>query len=303
MLGTAAFGEALHSFHFLKFQHTLSHKLVWLILRIILLAGIATFRFASDWEPEDPILENIYVTLSGLAIFLLAQLIIFQIIFYIYRKRRDMRSDQQDNILNGLRNLGVIVASIAVILSIFGLFGIDPKTLFTSLSIVAAALAIISKEFINDLIVGLYMSFNRDFEINDYVRIDELRGKVMEIGLFKLKLLNDDDDWMLLSNSKVYGSEIVNYTRRDIRHMSIDFQVSLASIKNIDTLEVQLREALSSFSEYIEAESYNLKIVDLKKDYLDLKFQYTLKQIDRDMQRNIRRKTVREVLNKVSENN
>ena len=59
--------------------------------------------------------------------------------------------------------------------------------------------------------------------------------------------------------------------------------------------------ALSDFDEYLERESFNLKIVELKKDYIDIKFQYILKKFDRELQSKIRRKTVRRVFNFLSE--
>jgi MscS family membrane protein len=41
-------------------------------------------------------------------------------------------------------------------------------------------------------------------------------------------------------------------------------------------------------------------VVEMKVDYLDLKFQYTLKLVDMDMQRKIRKKMIREVFNFIS---
>ena len=78
--------------------------------------------------------------------------------------------------------------------------------------------------------------------------------------------------------------------------LSIDFQLGLSKIEGPDVLEHELIQELSEYSEYIEQDSYNLKIVDVKKDYLDFKFQYRLKDLNRDLQLKIRRKTVRKVL-------
>src|SRR5690606_18353041 len=188
---------------------------------------------------------------------------------------------RRDNILIGINNIYRILLSMGLIITLFGFFGIDIRTLLTSLSIVAAAFAIISKEFINDLIIGVYNSFAKDFEIDDYVKIDGQKGKILEIGLLKLKLLNDDDVVVFVPNSKVYSNEIVNYTQRDIRLMSVDFQMDIRYVKSIELLEAELKKSLEIFSEFIVGNSYNLKIVEMKKDYIDFKFQYSLIQMDR----------------------
>jgi len=160
--------------------------------------------------------------------------------------------------------------------------------------------ALITRDFLVDLMVGIYLGFSRDYEIGDYVKIGEKRGKIMEIGLFKLKLLNDDDDVVLFSNAKVYASEVINYTRRDIRMMSIDFEIDITRISSIDQLERELVNSLTGFRDYIEAGSYSLKIVEVKRDHLDLKFQYRLRELDADMHKSIRRKTVRQVFSSIT---
>ena len=82
--------------------------------------------------------------------------------------------------------------------------------------------------------------------------------------------------------------------------MTVDFQVALKYISTIEKLEQDIIKSLNSFSEYIEPKSYNLKVVEMKADYLDLKFQYTLKEVDMDLQKKIRKKTIREVFNFIS---
>ena len=118
--------------------------------------------------------------------------------------------------------------------------------------------------------------------------------------MLKIKILNDDDDLVIMPNFKVYFNEIINYTRRDARIMSIDFQVGLKNVISVEELEKDLIRTLDSFSEYIMSKSYNLKVVEMKADYLEMKFQYKLKNIDPLLQREIRKKTMREVFNYIS---
>src|SRR5690606_5985513 len=160
--------------------------------------------------------------------------------------------------------------------------------------------AILTKEYIVDFLSGIYLSFSNTFEINDYVKLDHQKGKIVEISMLKVKLRNDDDDIVIIPNSKVHYNEIINYTKRDVRLMSIDFQIALKHIDNIENLEREIILALENFSEYIEPHSFNLKVIEMKMDHLDLKFQYTLKGVDMDLQRQIRKKTIREVFNFIS---
>ncbi|MCA1753023.1 MAG: mechanosensitive ion channel family protein [Flavobacteriales bacterium] len=191
-----------------------------------------------------------------------------------------------------MASFALTVGALFMLLSIFG---VDPIEIITSLTIVAAAIAILTKEFMLDFISGIYLSFSHTFEVNDYVKIDNQKGKIVEISMFKVRILNDDDDSVIIPNSKVNFNEIINYTRRDVRLMTVDFQLSLQYLDSIEKLEKEIISSLATFNEYIEPKSYNLKVIEMKKDYLGLKFQYTLKLADMEMQRKIRKKTMREV--------
>ena len=272
-------------------------------IELVLLMGAIYVRYfdkALSIKIKD---HNVLDTFVLFLIYILILRLLLSIVklLYLGPKGINKTEKKKDNILVGFNNIYRILLTLGFVVTLFGFFGIDMRTLFTSLSIVAAAFAIISKEFINDLIIGVYNSFSKDFEIDDYVKIDDQKGKILEIGLLKLKLLNDDDVVVFIPNSKVYSNEIVNYTKRDIRLMSIDFQMDIHYVKNIELLEAELKKSLESFSEFIIGNSYSLKIVEMKKDVIDFKFQYTLIHMDRDLQISIRKKTVRKVFSYITE--
>jgi len=208
--------------------------------------------------------------------------------------------NKKNNVHFGIENIANFTIGAGLLIMFLSVFGINPSELITSLTIVAAAIAILTKEYIVDFLSGVYLSFSNTFEINDFVKIDVQKGKIVEIGMLKVKILNDDEDIVIIPNSKVYYSEIINYTKRDVRLMTVDFQIALKYIDNIEQLEKEIISSLVSFRDYIEPKSYNLKVVEMKMDYLELKFQYTLKLVDMDLQRKIRKKTIREVFNFIS---
>ncbi|HEX2898318.1 MAG TPA: mechanosensitive ion channel domain-containing protein [Bacteroidia bacterium] len=276
-------------------------KALSILFKILVLGAAIYARYLSEYVPKTPTERNVIYTTLRLVMVLIVLNLVYEVMKSIYRSRNRIKGLVHDGFLQGLRNLFLLFSGLVVGATLFGFFGIDFKTLFTTLSIVAAAIAIVTKEFINDMIVGIFLGFSKDFEIGDYVKIADEKGKIVEIGLTKIKLLNDDDDLMIIPNNKVYSSEVTNYTKRDIRILSIDFQIAIAKITSIDALESDLIHSLDSFAEYIHEDSFLLKIVEVKKEHLDLKFQYRLKNLDREMQRQIRRKTVRQVLSYVTQ--
>jgi small-conductance mechanosensitive channel len=239
-------------------------------------------------------------TIFSSLVFLVSINLLAKLIKWWYRQRGFARRRGVKNFVFGVENIRKLLLFALVLFTVLSLMGVEPIRLLTSLSIVAAAIAIISKEFVNDLIVGLYYSFSDVFEAGDYVKFNSYKGRVVDIGLLKVKIMNDNDDIVILPNGKVYSEEIINYTRRDIRLMSIDFEMDIKLVRDVESLEKELIQAVADYADHIEPASYNLKILEVKKDLLELKFQYQLIAGRSTFQREIKRKTVRAVFSYVT---
>lgn len=229
-------------------------------------------------------------------IFLLSLRLLLRFWGWWYRKRNNMPADKDDNVIYGLSNLYILLVVLFSGLTILALMGVNYKELFTTLSIVAAAIAIIFKDLITEIISGFLISFSRQINNDDYVKIGEHKGKIIDINLAKTTVMNEDDDIIIIPNSKVFTSEIINYTQREIKKINTEFEISLDALDNVETLEAELKEALKPYRKFIQKDSYNLKIVQIKKDYLQMKFQYVLHKVDRELERNIRRTMARQVV-------
>jgi small-conductance mechanosensitive channel len=266
-------------------------------IRTVLLAALITIRI--NWSP-DTFLKSPWAGYAslvvGFIIFVLSARLIVAVLSFLYRRNKKIPSSKNDNVLLGLRNIYYIALTAAAIVTLLGFWNIDLKTLFTTLSIVAAAIAIISKDYVSEIVSGIIISFSREVTIDDYVKIGEHKGKIIDINFTKIALLNEDDDVIFLPNNKVFSSEIVNYTRREIKKVSIEFEVLIATVQSIEALEADLIRSVEEYKAHILPKSYNLKVVDIQKDSLKLKFQYILQEINRELEREIRRKTVRRVV-------
>ncbi|HRX30239.1 MAG TPA: mechanosensitive ion channel, partial [Saprospiraceae bacterium] len=247
-----------------------------LALYISLITLFVFLRRNIDAFP-DYVNQQVLVSIFSLAIVLLFFRVVLSIFKIIYKiKYKSSYNPTKDNVIVGLNNLFTVLSVIAVFITFFGMLGIDIKTLFTSLSIVAAAIAIITKDLISEVIIGVINSFSTKIELDDYVKIGDQKGKLVDIGLQKITLLNDDDDLVYIPNTKFYNVELINYTKRDFRRMSVDFEIAIQYVDDLNELEHEIVSGLSEFQDFIEPNSYAIKIVECTKDHLSLKFQYTL---------------------------
>ena len=214
-----------------------------------------------------------------------------------YRRRKGLSPKQDDAILLGLQNVYYILVVLISIAAGITLYGLELKDVFYSLSIIAAAIALVTKDFLAEIISGLIMSFSGQLSVGDYISIGSTKGRVTTLTITKVVLLNEDDDLVHVPNSKMFGGELVNYTQRMQRRVSIEFEVALANIPSVDDFEAALIEALNDYTELIVPNSHSLRVVELHKDSAEFKFRYTLHQRSPTLERDIRRKTSRTVIN------
>ncbi len=266
-----------------------------IILYGLLLSILMVDNYISRYIFDHTVISNIFYFL----LFFLSVKVLTALIHYAYSKRLKIDKTEKNNFYYGINNISNLLIGIGCIVLIFDSFGVDLRTLLTTLSIIAAGIAMITKEYINDYLVGIYYSFSRNIEINDYIKIGNHKGKILEIEMLKIKLLNDNEDLVILPNEMLYSSEIINYTKSMINTMSIDFQLDINLIDEIEILEQGLKNELMEFQEFIEYDSFQLKIINLKKDFIDFKILYKLKTLDVELQNKIRRKTVRKIYNYV----
>ncbi|MCB0567200.1 MAG: mechanosensitive ion channel family protein [Phaeodactylibacter sp.] len=276
-------------------------KIFLFFLKVVALSLLLLARHYQLYFWFGPYQHQADITI-GFFIFALTASVLVSVLVWLYRRREKIPVGKANNVIIGLNNIYYIILVGAALMTILGFWGIDFKTLFTTLSIVAAAIAIISKDYIAEIISGIIISFSGEVVIDDYIRIGDQKGKIIDINFTKIALLNEDDDVIFIPNAKFFSSEIVNYTRREIKKVSIEFELMIQAIKTIEELETDLIHAISDYQGHIEAESYNLKIVEIRKDSLSLKFQYTFQEINRELERDIRRKTVRRIVNYVKKN-
>lgn len=272
-----------------------------LLLELILLfAAIIVSKSSAAWLDKSTTFGPSAEVILDFLIFLFGASLVLRVLAIIYRRRKHLPYNKRDNVTTGLSNLFMMIIAVYGFISAFGVFGISLGHMFTSLSIVAAAIAIISKDFVADIISGVVISFSKEISIDDYVKIGENRGKIIDINISKTALLNEDDDIIFLPNSKVFTSEIINYTKKQIKKTSIDFEVATGSIKSIEELESQLIRSLDEYHHQIEPNSFYLRVIYIRKDHLVLKFQYNLVQFSRDLERKIKRKAVRHIVQNIA---
>lgn len=210
-------------------------------------------------------------------------------IVYLYIKRSGRQMDFINNFVIGVNKIANILSFMMFIFAVFLLFDIKASTFFTSISIVAAAIALISKDYISNMINGMIIMFSDELSLEDYVKIGEHRGKISNITLLNMHIVNDDDDLVYVPNNYILSSDVVNFTKHDIQKITIEFELNQVHLRHYEQFKAEFNTVLRPYSTNIKPDTAALKVIKITKDAIHLKFQFRFVKWSKQMEKEIRK--------------
>jgi len=242
-------------------------------------------------------LKWLYNAVAGYKEYIVLLFLIFAARFLaigLYKRRKKVKA--KDNYIIGLNNLTYVLLSILIFFFILQLFGITLKDFFTSITIIAAALAIVFKDYILNGLNGMLLMFGDTMQIGDHIKVGEHKGIINNITLMNVHLNSDDEDLIIIPNNTFVNSEITNYSRNPRHHSSIEFEVRSAQSIDAIKLEEQLIQAMVAEKSIIREGSQRLRIVEFKNDLVHYRFRFGLQQYDSKEETRIKQLLWKEIL-------
>ena len=139
-----------------------------------------------------------------------------------------------DTLCRLLYSLVNYIAVLGALYYVFDYVGLPISTYIASLSVVSLALSLGAKDMVSDILAGLLIVFEKQFQVGDTVTIDGIQGEVLEIGVRSTRLLNDDNDICYYTNSTIRS--IVNKSKRDSAYKMILTILTQDSMAQVEAL-------------------------------------------------------------------
>jgi small-conductance mechanosensitive channel len=121
-----------------------------------------------------------------------------------------------------------------VILLSIGLahFGINLGALTITILVLAVVLSLGAQDVIKDAISGFVILIDQPFRVHDGIKIEDYGtwGDVVEIGTRTTRILTRDNREVIVPNTRILNSRIINYTRPDPAvRMDVDLHIAYES--------------------------------------------------------------------------
>jgi small conductance mechanosensitive channel len=206
------------------------------------------------WTGAVKMLPNLLVAIAfWIAFFLLAKLfrmLIFKFVNHITKSRAIA------GLFSGLARILIVVLGIYFGLSILKLDKIAISML-AGAGIIGLTLAFAFQDLTSNFISGVYIDFNKPFDIGDTIQSGDVLGEVEEIGLRSTTIRTIEGLKLLVPNKNIFQNTITNYSKTPHRRVTVDFLVSIQeSMENVEKVVVGALRGLRYVSRGRKIEFY-----------------------------------------------
>ncbi len=156
---------------------------------------------------------------------------IIDFIATVLEEKANLTQDQTDNqlIIFFKDFFKVILVIIGVLLMMKFSFNKSIGNLLTGLSIVGAAVALATRESMENLIASFIIFFDRPFAVGDLVKVNGFTGNIEKIGLRSTRIRTTEKTYISVPNKQMVDSIVDNLSLRTQRKAELRLEIDLAA--------------------------------------------------------------------------
>lgn len=166
--------------------------------------------------------------------------LVAQIVKFIFGcfKLKKGRSETIHQLIGDLCKYAIYIVGWGIAL---GCFGIDTSAIFASVGVIGIVVGFGAQSLIEDVITGLFIIFEGEFEVGDIISVDGFRGEVKSIGLRTVSIIDAGGNIRVVNNSEI--SSLINLS--EVKSVAV-VNVPLSYEDSLETAEKAIEEALAN---------------------------------------------------------
>lgn len=216
---------------------------------------------------------HVHDLIDGIAIivliltFIWLLLRIIDFVAMILQQKADLTPDQTDNQLvvffKDFFKAMLVILGVLMVLKLA--FRYPITNLITALSIGGAAIALATRESLENLIASFIIFFDKPFMVGDLVKVQTITGTVEKIGLRSTRIRTDQKTFVTMPNKQMVDSIMDNLTLRTQRRAFVQLELSSdTSHETIDQLILRVQQHFQMRNNVVE--NYTVFLSDIVKD-------------------------------------
>lgn len=206
-------------------------------------------QIQSIWNSIVPLLTQYGLKIIGAIVILIVGWVISGWLGKRTRKLLEKSQKMDATLIPILSNLVRYLGITFTILMVLNNFGVQTASIIAVLGAAGLAVGLALQGSLSNVASGVMLLVFRPFKVGDVVEAGGVLAVIDEIGLFLTKLHTFDNINVYQPNSKIWGTEIRNYSQNETRR--VDIPIGIGYGDDID-------HALKVAKEVIEADSRTL---------------------------------------------
>lgn len=159
-------------------------------------------------------LKHIILPIIYIFVGIIAQLIIKKFIEKVLILKKGNLNKAQNQKIKTIKtvilNLSKYIISILIILAILSVYGVNVKSILAGLGIGTAIIGLAFQDLAKDIIAGIFIIIEDQYEVGDTIEIDGFMGEVTFVGLKTTRIKNYKGAVKIISNRNM--DKIINYS-------------------------------------------------------------------------------------------
>ena len=143
-----------------------------------------------------------------------------------------------------------VVLTVALVITILGLFGVQTTTFAALLAAGGVAIGVAWSGLLANFAAGVFLIVLRPFKVGDAIMAGGVTGTVDSIGLFATVINTGDNVRALVGNNKIFSDTVYNYSANPYRR--VDLVATISNSVSHDQAIALLKERLKKIPNVLE---------------------------------------------------
>lgn len=179
----------------------------------------------------------------------------------------DNNAKLDDTLFRFLGSIARYLILAFVFIAVLNRFGVQTASIIALLGAAGLAIGMALQGTLSNLAAGAMLLVFRPYKVGDFIDAAGRFGNVTEIDLFTTTLQTFDNQHIIIPNSQIWGTQIINHSHYDIRGVDMHFGIAYdestdAARAVIDKVLAEHPHVLDTPAAFVEVETLNDSSVD-----------------------------------------
>jgi MscS family membrane protein len=228
-----------------EFDNLLKKPLNYFLLIIIFYVSFNQLNFPESWDLVSSNEIGLKMILEkGVSLLILITVFwtLLRVVDYIGErlkfKAEKTESKVDDQLIPFAIEIGkVLVVIFGALILLSNVFNVDITALAAGLGVGGVAIALASKESLENLLGSFTIFFDKPFQVGDIITVGSITGVVEKVGFRSTRVRTFDKSLVTIPNKNLINSELDNLSLKPVRKVKIDigltYNTTVDQIKNI----------------------------------------------------------------------